>query len=135
MSTTGYVVIQSPPPPELQPDSVIVSYLKCIAAAGQRTIRRKQREQPRKFRLASHFDAEVIEIMLKYAEGDEDLCYHPSCLQPVEMTDAIRNFKACAVCRAKSAMQTRESRARRRATRPQTARRAAKKVRIRFALG
>lgn len=108
-STSSVVLIDRPTEQELQPDSVIVSYLKRIEAASPRAIRRKQAESPGHYQLLSQFDPEVIEVILKYAQGDEDDCQRPACRRPVHMTDALRNFKACAVCRAKRALNDRKS--------------------------
>lgn len=104
MSSSSVVLIDRPTPMELQPDKVIVSYLKSIVAADPRAIRRKQEESPQKYRLLSQFDPEIIDVILKYAKGNEDDCQRTHCRRPVHMTDALRNFKACAICRAKRAL-------------------------------
>lgn len=101
MSTSSVAVIDTLTKKELLPDKVITAYLKGIAAASPREIRDKQAESPRHYRLLSQFDPEVIEVILKYARGDEDDCHRPRCRRPVHMTDALRNFKVCALCRAK----------------------------------
>ncbi|KZP33938.1 hypothetical protein FIBSPDRAFT_881423 [Athelia psychrophila] len=104
MSTSSVILIDCPTPKALQPDRVTVSYLKSIAAADPRAICHKQEESPQKYRLLSQFDPEIIEIILKYAKGNEDDCQRTHCRRPVHMTDTLRNFKACAICRAKRAL-------------------------------
>lgn len=134
MSSSLYVEIQRPR--DLQPDSVIVSYLKAIAAAGPQSVRQKQKDNPQKYRLASQFDPDIIDTILKYAkEDDPNICHLVSCDQRVHMTDTLRNFKACAVCRAKAALHSQDYRASKTPARKSRGiTKKAKKVRIRLTL-
>lgn len=135
MAPSASVVINHSTRQQLQPDTVIVSYLKRIAAADPRDIRRKQDEDPTQYRLLSQFDPEIIEIILKYARGDQDTCQRSRCRLTVHMTDAFRHYKACAVCRARRALQDIRVADAVVHTAPATSGPKAKKVRIRFSLG
>ncbi|KZP02307.1 hypothetical protein FIBSPDRAFT_970161 [Athelia psychrophila] len=104
MANCAYVIIDRPSSPNVPPDSVIVSYLKQIAAADQNSVRHKQQKDPQQYRLASQFDPDIIKVILRYAKGRYSRCHHQKCLKRIHMTDALRKFKACALCRAKAAL-------------------------------
>lgn len=96
--------------PDVPADAEIVSLFKRIAAADPRSVERKQREHPHSYRLASQFDPEIIEVILKYARGRYSKCYRGRCRKRIHMTDKLRKFTACAVCRAKAAVHSKDAR-------------------------
>lgn len=135
MSNSGYGIPDDPPSPELPPDIVIVSYLESIAAADPNSDRLKQQEHPNKYRLASEFNPEIINTILKYAKGGYSSCYYPKCRKRMPMTGEVMKFKACAICRAKAALKSKDYKAKGMDTPTRSSKRRNKRVRITFTLG
>lgn len=101
-----------PSSPEPPSDTEALSYFERAVAADRGKIQRRASKSPGRYRLISQLEPAIIKILLKYARGKCEPCYHIACGAPIDLSAALKRLKACETCRAAGAIESKLRRAR-----------------------